>query len=579
MLGPGPLRSALQVLEALVHFKLLQQALRDPLAALAALADPPAAAPPPQQQQPPQLAAAAAAAQAGAGVAAAAAAAPGAPRLATLTPSGLLDWGEALTPALGVLLGAHWAPLQCTVSHARVQEELAEGSLHRDSLPGLPVALYLPRDQLLPAGAAGRGGPAAVAGSGDASPDPYQEEPGPPAQLLVAGLVVELSGKRLRTAFDFSQEGPGGGGSGCPGGPAGQRPDMALVRVPRLPPAEAGSGSGAAGPAGGGRGPGAEPLASPGYVELHCSCADMWRITGPLEAVLRSSGGGGGGGGAWEAPGGRQQAQQGQGQGDEAGPGARRAAPAAPREASLHTVWGYASAAGWLLPGSGGGGGEASVLLCVRLQHLELLVLAALSGDPALLAAVSRAQQAQRGPSTSTSGSPGSAGGSCADPYAHLSDIWATAAGQVAAGGSADGQRLGVLLTAGAARAVAHALVHGWSPRQLGEELGCDKAAAAALVASFLAAFPGLGGWWEAAPAEAARRGGAATLGGRQRPFHLAPKLDAMVSGTYIVFGCVHVLLGERAATQGRCGRHLPPVRGATGISCWYFRVVSTRSA
>lgn len=459
-------------------------------------------------------------------------------RLSTLTPLGQPGWGDPHDAALGVLLGAHSAFLPAHMSTASVQQELADGALHPSALRGLPVAVWATRAQLQPT-SLHLGTGSREEGDGFFAAEYRERQAAAQQPVLVAGCVVEVSGKRVRAAFDFSQP-PGPADAGLDSLVGSQRTSTALVRIARLPEEEC---EGSSSRSGRGGAEGAEPLAPPcaeACVTLDYPCSEMWRLTGAAAVLLGCGAGssGGSGGGAVGAPAGTQglqweQEQQQQAAAKGQGMGGKRGLPAPqqpglPRETALYPLHCYLSGQGWLFaPGSGAAAGSNGTLLCVRLQRLELLALAAVSGDPLLAAATLGPGDASRTAALGA-GSRGAAAGQDAAAYSHLSNCWATAAGRVAAGGGSNGQ-LGVPLSAGTCRAVVHAMVHGWSAGRLAEGLGCPKPAATALQASFLAAFPALWEWREATVREGERRGFVATLAGRQRAFALDAKADAMV--------------------------------------------------
>lgn len=187
----------------------------------------------------------------------------------------------------------------------------------------------------------------------------------------------------------------------------------------------------------------------------------------------------------------------------------------------------------------GGGSAGAGTLLRVDLLHVELAVLAHLSGQPELRAACS-------------------SGG---DAFQHVANCWAAAAGQleVPGSGGGGGSRQPALLIRGAlVAAVVQCLAHGWSPKKLGWVLRCSRHAAAHAVDAFLSTFPRVRAWLGEAAAAAEAACCAATLAGRQRQFP-APKsaVDAMVrvaaASLPLLRACAGGSLAASAAAAGRC--------------------------
>ena len=486
-------------------------------------------------------------------------------RLTACSTTGRLTYGSELDGQLGALLAAEWSPFLAAGCSLSVQAELADGSLTAEAVAaavasgsgGPLVALCVPRRQLLVRGSGVAamegtvgdaphtgGDPAAAAAAdpfGDGPPDEEQQQ-----ELWVTGRLVSIPGKRLRTALDFGagqapQERQPAGNSGDGASSTSQRTSLAVVQVLLLPQAGSLDGTSAA---------------MPGSLELQWPCDQLWRLMGPSASVLSGSSGGGGirsggGGGSEHAPN---------------PPQPQLLPPRAP--SSLWDLSGYCSGAAAFsaastAPASVGdslrhkapagqpgqqqqqgaavqasrpaatsvGGISSSgsaLLLCIQLQHIELSVLAHLSGQPELQAACRRA------------GSGGS-GGSGNHAYDELSNYWAAAARQLevpgsggggGAGGGAAGQQPGVLICAGTAEAAVLCLVHGWSTKKLAGKLQCSKQAAAAVLDSLLAAFPLLKAWLGQAAAAGEASCCAATLTGRQRQFVALKRADdAMVSG------------------------------------------------
>ena len=451
-------------------------------------------------------------------------------QLSTCHPSGsgLLTYGDAADGALAAVAGVEWAPFLTLAAVGgpeglSLQQELADGAVSAEavnSMPlGVPVVLAVPRCQLqsaspAAAAAAAEGGATPV-GSWLTAPEQQQERQ---EEVWVCGRVVEVLGKRLRTALDFTHPEQQA---------VSQRVSMAVVRVPALL-STAHSGC-------------AQWEGPPPVLDLLMPCHLMWRLAGPSAEVL--------------------------GNGCSSGTSSRVGAVLPPpAQLGLWQFQGYCSAQGVLtacaeaaLKASASRAGkeqqqqeeeealpeqgvcqENPQVLVVRLRHLELLVLAQLSGDPAL-------QEACR----------------TADPARHVAACWAAAAHQVAigGGGSSGGEGGGggaphaVLICAATAEAVAQALCYGWSPKKLGWVLRCTRQQAAEVSHSFLQAFPSLQHWCAALAERAGGAGAAATLAGRHRSLTLPAKPDAMVSRGLLKFACC--LLGPMLSYARRlpCAR------------------------
>jgi hypothetical protein len=442
---------------------------------------------------------------------------------------------------------------------------------------GLPVAFCVPRRQLAALAASGTSSAAAADLGTDAPPEDDEEEE---QQVWVAGLLTAIVGKRLRTALNFGaaqqqeqQRRRIDGSScydnsgGCSTGSGSQRASIARLRVPLLPDETARLQCAMAG--GTGWGP------TPSTVELQWPCDQLWRLCGPSAALLAgmcgaggiACGGGSGGGGSSarqeQAPAsgtaGEAAAQAGQaaavsGVAEVPGPlvswglqgylsaagvfaatpcavpnnpavlgerphKALAAAAAAQQPASLFNLSGGAATGAAGCCNNGGSG----LLVRLELRHVELAVLAHMSGQSELLAACR------------------SSGGGGA--YQQVGNCWAAAAGQLevpgsrgaGSGGAAGGGQPPLLISGGTAEAVVQCLVKGWSSRKLGHLLCCARQAAAAAVDSFLAAFPQLQAWLGQATAAAEAACCAVTLAGRQRqcaPLKRAD--DAMVRGVWL---------------------------------------------
>lgn len=192
----------------------------------------------------------------------------------------------------------------------------------------------------------------------------------------------------------------------------------------------------------------------------------------------------------------------------------------------------------------------SSLLLRVELRHVELAVLAALSGEPEMAAAL---QRCAAGGGASTSSNSPRGDGRSRDACEYLSNVWAAAAGQLQVPGTE------LLISGATAAAVGQALVHHWSANKLGWVLQAPRQAAAAALDSFLAAFPRLGAWLAEAAAAAEAGKGAATLAGRQRAFAVPKRADdAMVGWGGCVAVWVQVLHGTFVICCGKsCMLHL----------------------
>lgn len=523
-----------EVLACLVQHKAVSRHLAAPLQALQDLA---AAALGPQEQQ--RGGSACASLRPGsAGTAAAPLAASSLRRwrgearlqLSVSAAAGRLTYGQELDRQLAALLDAEWCPFLAAGCSTSIEEELAQGSLTVEGVAaaaagatgGLPVALCVPRQLLRPDAGGAHVGEAAAGGGSEGSLSGDAGSEGPPegeqqGDAWVAGVLLGIVGKRLCTALDFGegrqeQHGQAGGvGAAC-----SQRATLAAVRVARLPDEDSRLGSAA--------GSGFVQAAAP-TLEIRWPCNQLWRLVGPSAAVL----GGSTGGGLCCAS-----------SLEQLGSVAAEAAEAAqPPNAAGWTLQGYCCGASTLTAGDSSSGGgssgfrhkipcgqlqqaaqqaqqgveeaapSAGLLLRADLQAGELAVLAHLSSQPELLAAMR---------------SSGSAG----EAYQRVSHCWAAAAGRldVPGTGNAGTGQPPVLVSDTVAEAVAHALVHGWSAKKLGWVLRCSREAAGEVLDSFLAAFPQLKAWL----AEAAARGeaacSAATLAGRRRTFPALQRAD-----------------------------------------------------
>lgn len=455
-------------------------------------------------------------------------------QLSVSAAAGRLTYGQELDCQLAALLTAEWSPFVAAGCSASIEEELARGSLTAEDVAaaacasrGLPVALSVPQRILRPDGASAPARQAAAGGSAEASPAVYFSNGGPSedeeqGDAWVAGVLLGIVGKRLRTALDFGEEQQerrqaqqgqaGSGGAGC-----SQRATLAVVRVARLSDEESRLGSAA--------GVGSVPAAVP-TVDLHWPCTQLWRLAGPSAAVLAGSAVGGiccGAGADHHEFAAVQPAQA-----------------ALPPEAVGWTLYGYCCGGSAFTAGYRSGGSRSAglrhkpasaqlqlaeqqpqqlyevaggLLLRADVQAGELAVLAHLSSQPELLAALHSSSSA-------------------AEAYQQVSHCWAAAAGRldVPGTGNAGAGQPPVLVSEAVAEAVAHALVHGWTAKKLGWVLRCSKQAAGEVLDSFLAAFPEVKAWL----AKAATRGeaacSAATLGGRQRSFPALQRSDdAMV--------------------------------------------------
>jgi hypothetical protein len=277
----------------------------------------------------------------------------------------------------------------------------------------------------------------------------------------VIGHVDRLLEKRLRaTLATPTPQSPGRQRtppSHAPGGEAhstrGQ--PMAAVRV-SLPPARPGMGSAAAhGLGGGGAWDGGvcahEP---PSSFEVAVPLEQLWRLSGPAADVYRHAG----------AP-----------------PPCAAARSWDGGAQLLCMLQGCCTPASLLrpapLPAGGPAGGAATpghgqadcIIVSGRLEAVELLVLAQLSGEVTLLSALEQQhhqQQQQQQPWLQQHPTPPSSHHGDAphvrppasDPYALVALEWATAAGQVAVPGAAD-----VLISARSAEAVVQSMAYGWS--------------------------------------------------------------------------------------------------------------------
>jgi hypothetical protein len=354
----------------------------------------------------------------------------------------------------------------------------------------------------------------------------------------VTGRLVSIPGKRLRTALDFGagqapRERQQAGATGdVASSSSSQRTSLAVVQVLLLPHASSRDGSSAT---------------MPGSLDLQWPCDQLWRLMGPSATVLSGTSGGGirsgSGGGSGHAP----TPPQPQLVPFQAPPSlweltsycsgaaafsAASTAPACAGDSLRHKA--PAGQQGQQLQGaavqgskpaatSSGDSGSGGLLLRIQLQHMELSVLAHLSGQPELQAACRR----------------GNRGGS-GNAYDELSNCWAAAARQLevpgsggggGAGGDASGHQPAVIICAGTTEAAVLCLVHGWSTKRLAAKLQCSKQAATAVLDSLLAAFPLLKTWLSEAAAAGEAACCAATLAGRQRQFAALKRADdAMVS-------------------------------------------------
>ena len=475
-----------QVLAAMVQHEALRRHLVQPLQALLQLVDPGDAAPGADERP-----------RGGAGCAATMAEQgqqrirEGRLQLHLCAATGRPSYGAELNRQLAALLAAERCPFSASGSGASVQSELDGGVLTAEAVAatpgGLPVVLCLPRHQLAAAARSSSRSPSAPAPTpepaGDSPPDEHE------LQVWVAGQLLEILGKRLRTALDF-------GGQQHQQQPAphcgSQRASVALVRVAQAPHADGHLGSDANSWA-----------TAPTTTDLPVLCDQLWRLEGPVATIL------GGGLGGITSGGSAAELQD--------MPGAAAVPPLAP---STLVSWGFqgccsgasvlAAAGHASSPACSGG-----LLLRIELQHVELAVLAHLSGQPEL-------QVACR---------------SVAGAYQSASHCWAAAAGQLhvpgsgSPGGAGGPAQRPLLICAATAEAVALSLVHSWSSSRLGRALRCTRQAAAAAAESFLAAFPQLAAWLAQAAAGAEAACCAATLAGRQRQFAALKRADdVMVS-------------------------------------------------
>ena len=475
--------------------------------------------------------------------------------------TGALTYGGQLDRQLSALLAAEWCPFLVGGSNQSVQAELTAGSLTPEAVAaacspgssrGLPVALCVPRRQLQAAGLASAAGGAEAPGSMDALEEgPPEEE----AEVWVLGQLQQVLGKRLRTALDFGAEQHSMHSSRDHSSSGSQRASMAVVRVALPPSQEQGRLNSAAF--------GANWAATPSSISITWPCDQLWRLDRRLSAVLCGSAGAGGISSAGSAT-----CQQQQQQWEPGGVAAAAAAagPGPPLAGDL-VSWGVSAycsgaavfAAGSTAPSAPGNetglqhkghhhhhhqqqqrgqqqqqaagpgrppmpssGPCSGLLLRVELRHVELAVLAALSGEPEMAAALQRFTPSG---GTSSGSSPSGGSGSSRDAYEYLSNVWAAAAGQLRVPGTE------LLISGATAAAVSQALLHQWSAKKLGWVLQAPRQVAAAALESFLAAFPRLGGWLAQAAAAAEAGKGAATLAGRRRAFAVPKRADDAMVG------------------------------------------------
>lgn len=400
--------------------------------------------------------------------------------------SGRLTYGSEADRCLAALLAADWAPFLVLGSSESVQAELAAGALSPEAVEaavaadgGVPVALCMPLRQLLALGSVAAGAALSSASGGEGGGDPLDDGPSPSeaeADVWVCGRLRRVLGKRLCTALDFGAVRP----SQRPGSAlvGSQRASLAVVQVPLPPdPAAARLGQAAAGRA-----------AAPRVVEVAAwPCDQMWRLVPDSSAVVAGAPGAGGVGigssGGASGSGRPPQDAAGQlrlpeieslvtwelsgycsGAGVVATPAAACDPEAAPAGDGLRHKLPAGQQQQQQLPGlpllppapqqpcattGGGSSGSASsgggLLLRISLLHVELAVLAHLSGEPELLAACRR--------SAATGGS----------AYEHVAAVWAAAAGGLQVAGSGDGDPYhSALIGAATAEAAVQALVHQW---------------------------------------------------------------------------------------------------------------------
>lgn len=483
--------------------------------------------------------------------------------------TGALAYGGQMDRQLSALLAAEWCPFLVGGSNQSVQAELAAGSLTPEAVAaacglgssrGLPVALCVPRRQLQAAGVASAAGGAEAPGRMDAFEEgPPEEE----AEVWVLGQLQQVLGKRLRTALDFGAEQHSMHSSRDYSSSGSQRASMAVVRVALPPSQEQGRLNSAAF--------GANWAAAPSSISLTWPCDQLWRLDRQLAAALCGSAGAGGLSSAGSAT--CQQPQQQQNHhhhhhhqqqwepgGVAAAAAAAAAGPGTPLAGDLVSwaVSAYCSgaavfaaggaapsasgnetgmqhkgrqqcgqqrqqqAAGPVRPPMPGSGHCSSLLLRVELRHVELAVLAALSGEPEMAAALQRFTPSG---GASSGSSPCGSSGSSRDAYEYLSNVWAAAAGQLRVPGTE------LLISGATAAAVSQVLLHRWSAKKLGWVLQAPRQVAAAALESFLAAFPRLGAWLAQAAAAAEAGKGAATLAGRQRAFAVPNRADDAMVG------------------------------------------------
>ncbi|PSC69888.1 helicase and polymerase-containing TEBICHI [Micractinium conductrix] len=180
---------------------------------------------------------------------------------------------------------------------------------------------------------------------------------------------------------------------------------------------------------------------------------------------------------------------------------------------------------------------STALLLRADVLHVELAVLAHLSGQPELQQCCAEAAEAA-----------GSGGVATLDAYQRLGHCWAAAAGRLDVPGTGAPGSPPVLVCGGTAAAVVHSLVHAWSPNKLGWVLRCSKHDAGLVLDSLLAAFPALQAWLAEAAAAGEAACSAATLAGRQRQFAALKRADdAMGRGKLHKAILQHVLAGSLA--------------------------------
>ena len=453
--------------------------------------------------------------------------------------SGRITYGSHLERQLTALLATPvWCSFSASGCETSVQGELACGSLTADAVaasaaggPGLPVVLRVPRRTLVSCGAPAAAAEPGSAASGDAGmlagafdDDSLPEED---QELWVAGVLRCILGKRLRTYLDFgaeqttppaAQHDPGGSGDG-----SSQRASLGAVRV-ALPPdggSRLGSLSGSS-----------ARTAAPRTLELHWPCNQMWRLAGPSAAALAGAACCTGGISCSSSSGTLQQQQQAAEQqlaapppdplvswglrGYCAGGGAFTAADLSGSPADTLAHKPAAAAAQQQQQATPI---STALLLRADVLHVELAVLAHLSGQPELQQCCAEAAEAA-----------GSGGVATLDAYQRLGHCWAAAAGRLDVPGTGAPGSPPVLVCGGTAAAVVHSLVHAWSPNKLGWVLRCSKHDAGLVLDSLLAAFPALQAWLAEAAAAGEAACSAATLAGRQRQFAALKRADdAMV--------------------------------------------------